>query len=388
MATSRVPGAVGRSEQCLARSPGRLGANDAADPDAPAWLQGDTPGVCGKNDAGDDDWHKEAVAPREIPVLCFDLERIERFLHGVAFWRVQHRHLNVQFKPDNDQFWKLLDKVMFWSDAKIGTLEVATASRKVVAQEVERICTTLLKEFMNEAANGPEAVMTWLNQQSQIRKIAEDGYKKTVQDVNKANQKIAGAMSTPLKVLRTVKFAADAVAEGIGIVNPLYTVGYTFVTVVAEEYSKAQAVAVVDSRDDAGGESMSESVQKGAVKAGTSDEAAEIYGKVPEKLEERFAQQAKKAQEQMKSHDAAIRKSEGKLRKHANAPVKKARTYDRIRQHVEKKTAANARLAKAAAREATAKSFAKAYKKALFLYQIFDWGKLGYEYGQDMQNYD
>jgi len=386
MSSSKVPGSTGRDEQCYARSPGSLGVNDAADSEKPDWLTGDTPGVCGKNDAADVSGKTEQ--PEVIPVLCFDLARVEKFIHGVAFWRVQHRRMKIQFQPDEDQFWKMLNKVVFWTDLELGTVTVTTADKTTVEKEVARLSRTLLEEFLAEAAKGPAAVKKWLDQQAKIRDIAEQGYQKTMAEVNKINQNVAAAMSTPLKVLRTVKFVSDLTAEGIGIVNPLYTVGYTFVTVATEEYSKAQAVALIDSRADESMDPASQSVKNGATKAATSDEAVELYGKPLDKLERKFVQQAKKAQQQMQSHDAAIRKSEAKIRKHPHAPVKKSRTYDRIRRHVEKKTAAHGKAVRSAAREATTRSFKKAFRKVLFVYQLYDWWNLGHEYGTDMQHYD
>ena len=388
MGLSRHRGVYRDEMVCFARNRVPLGFRTGLASDQEfEWLT-DTQGPLGKNDHADLKVQEKAVAstqPREIRVAAVDLEQIKRFLKGVAFWRVQRKHLNIKYKKDDSKFWEVLDKAIFWADAHPGTFEISTPSKSDVETEIENTHRRLLNEFVQVASRGPQSLKIWLEQLKRERDFCENGYRKLIAMVGKANAKISAAMKAPLKAFRRAKLLADVMAAGIGTYGgwggTAYSIAYTYVTVSLEEWSSADAVAVHMKATQAAAKDGAISVAKeGAVKGVTG---------IAANAEKNFQNKMQSAQNKMKSVDGQIRANEKKIRKSSNRPARQTKLRDWNRRLVEHKSAARSTATKAAGRKAIAHGAGKVggamVNHAVFVWLVKD---LWEDYQQDMKSYE
>lgn len=94
------------------RTPGPLGRFDAADPNVPMCMAGDTPGALGTHaDLACPEPFQTRLPPKNVPLLLFDLDRVARFLRSVGVAIAEESFTRVEWKEYDES--TLLNVLMF-----------------------------------------------------------------------------------------------------------------------------------------------------------------------------------------------------------------------------------------------------------------------------------
>ncbi len=181
MASSRRPGPVSHSYHdriVPARTPGPLGVNDHADPDARAY-SGDTPGPSGFDDG--------AVR------LCVILPTAKGFFRSsfldrtlcntfpIVPCRVHRSHCRNDSRPKED------DRALVFLD------EIETGDEPAKERPVHEKMAGLMQQFAEASSHGSRAALEFLNAQESFEVRRQPPY-------NRQSQRQANRISPPSKV--------------------------------------------------------------------------------------------------------------------------------------------------------------------------------------------
>lgn len=198
MGTTRIPVQglfPAPANMCVARSPGPLGWNDAADPNARVCLAGDTPGPAGTgSDAGAALLFSE---PRScdlaFPALAVDLGRLTRFVYTVAYAEATDRATTRGF----------------------GSGELQHGEEARIEAEARSAADAVMEQFQESLAKGPLAVQEFIAALEDRKARARASLDNKFAEAHRARNRWVSVLGGIVKGLSVVKFAATTTIKTV-----------------------------------------------------------------------------------------------------------------------------------------------------------------------------
>jgi hypothetical protein len=308
------------------RSPGPLGMNDAADPDAGICIAGDTQGPVGTGgDLGAVTHDSEQQSYQaEIHVVAVDLEKMRRFLFTVAY----------------------AEAVDAAATRGFGSAEVELGDEREVKAAARQSADLLLEELQQAMVTGPEAVQSFAAEQEARRERAKASLQRKFDEALAAGRSRVSFCGGMIKVLSCVRFSATVTVKTLSLftgpagagIDIAYSSGQAGIDQASStDESKTVAGVVVDESVEEGleelGETLNELVASGVM---TRDEKNKLEGligsykgnaeKLAEELDklERRIRESLKAGASGKKVDGLVRRRVEKLAKLKELRVKTA----------------------------------------------------------------
>jgi len=197
------------------RSPGPLGYNDAADPNAGVCIAADTPGPVGTGgDAGQQLCSDAQMScEMDVPVLSVDFDKMRHLLYTVAYAEAADQAASRGF----------------------ASAEISLGDQRQIEAAARKRADELLDELQAAMAWGPESVRSFIEAQEQRKERARASLKKKLADALKAGKDWESFFGGCIKVMSGVKFASTVTVKTVSIFTGL---GGTAIDIV---YSGATA---------------------------------------------------------------------------------------------------------------------------------------------------
>lgn len=183
-----------------ARSPGPLGLNDAADPNACVCLAGDTPGPVGTgSDAGAALlWHtyEELLQiPISFPALSVDLNRMRRFVYTVTYAEETDRAATRGFAS---------------MQLQLGEESKIEAAASIAADKI-------MENFHESLGRGPLAVQELISALEERKNRASASLNNKFAEAGRVRSRWLSLIGSATRVLIGVKFAATVTIKTLSI---------------------------------------------------------------------------------------------------------------------------------------------------------------------------
>jgi hypothetical protein len=182
-----------------ARTPGPLGVNDYADPNALAQL-GDIPGSVGVNDRVDPTLRNPGQG--NISIVLLDRTRVARFLRSVAYIQATAEMVRVQ--KESKGLW-------------FSSTEVETGNEPAKERLVDEKMDSLTQEFAEACSHGSKAAMQFLRVQEAQRTQAAAKIEQVFSAARQSNQATAKSLERWVASLKTAEYAAGTVITVAGL---------------------------------------------------------------------------------------------------------------------------------------------------------------------------
>jgi len=174
-----------------------LGHNDAADPNALAYIPGDTPGPVGTcGDGGDRRMpHEAAVCRADVPVLAVDMQKIRRLLHATAYAEAANDAATTEI-------WS--------SDLDLGDQKKIEATASAQADR-------LMQALLDAMTSGPLALQAFIETQEQRKQAAASALKAKLDNALRAGKKSERRWGEAIKFCAGVKFVSTVTVKTLGV---------------------------------------------------------------------------------------------------------------------------------------------------------------------------
>jgi hypothetical protein len=230
------------------RSPGPLGWQDAADPDEPMCIAGDTPGPVGTGWDLSSHMSIESQAPAiEVPVLEVCLEKVERFLYTVGLAEAQD----------------------FFAKRSFGSAEVQLGRPTDVEARARMSAGRLMIEFQQVLPLGPVAIHGFLKTQQQLKDKAVESLERKFAGASSAGGTQREILGGVVKFLSVVRFTSTVTVKVAGLFAPgagdLVDIGNDVALAGIDAYfaeNKKIGAVVVAQAGKSGGEWMAEQINE------------------------------------------------------------------------------------------------------------------------------
>jgi hypothetical protein len=186
---------------CPAKTPGSLGVNDRADPNASAY-SGDTPGSLGINDFADPDPPLTPADRRRYTALLLDAGRLSAFLGSVAYLQVTAEMISLQKSSIG----------LWFSTTQANTPEEAATAR--LAAERKRLLTN---QFADCCPRGSTALLEFLRTQERSRDAAKTKIQEAFAAANAANESTTRTLEHWVAGLKTTEYGAGIFLSVAGL---------------------------------------------------------------------------------------------------------------------------------------------------------------------------
>jgi hypothetical protein len=230
------------------RSPGPLGWQDAADPDEPMCIAGDTPGPVGTGWDLSSHMAIESRAPAiQVPVLEVSIEKVERFLYTVG----------------------LAESQDFFAKRGFGSAEVQLGRPVDVEARARMSAGRLMIEFQQVLPLGPVAIHEFLKTQQQQKDKAVESLNKKFSDASSAGGTQREVLGGVVKFLSVVRFTSTVTVKVAGLFAPgagdLVDIGNDVALAGVDAYfaeDKKVGAVVVSQAAESGGEWIAEQINE------------------------------------------------------------------------------------------------------------------------------
>jgi hypothetical protein len=220
------------------RSPGPLGWQDAADPDEPMCIAGDTPGPVGTGEDLSCRMHEENAAPAmNVPVLEVSIDKVEKFFYTVGQAEAQD----------------------FFAKRGFGSAEVQLGRPADVEARARLTAGRLMLEFQQVLPLGPQPIRRFLQTQQDIKDKAVESLRAKFADASKAGSTQVEVLGGIVKVLAVVRFTSTVTVKVAGLFAP----GAGDLVDIANDVALEGVDAYFDEGKEVGGVVVSKSAESG-----------------------------------------------------------------------------------------------------------------------------
>jgi hypothetical protein len=185
------------SDVTPARSPGILGLNDAANPDALVCEAGDTPGVAGTGgDAGEPACNETIMSCLvELPAIAIDLDEMRRVVYATAYAEAADLAATRGFAS---------------ADVNLG-------EQKKIEATARNRADVLMAELHAAMQGGPTAVQSFVAEQERRKERARASLKKKLDDAIDAGRNWEKAFGWTVKSLSVLKFGSTVTVKVLSL---------------------------------------------------------------------------------------------------------------------------------------------------------------------------
>jgi hypothetical protein len=221
------------------RSPGPLGWQDAADPDEPMCIAGDTPGPVGTGFDLSCQMSDESQASRmEVPMLEVSIDKVSRFFYTVGQAEAQDSLAKRGF----------------------GSAEVELGRPADVEARARLTGGRLMADFQNVLPLGPKEVHAFLQTQQAQKDKSVESLRKKFSDASKAGSAQVEALGACIKFFAAVRFTSTVTVKVVGLFAP----GAGDLVDIGNDVALAGVDAYFEDGKKVGGVMVSQGAESGA----------------------------------------------------------------------------------------------------------------------------
>lgn len=307
MAGSRLAKEYHSSLKMPVRTPGALGVNDAADPDAPLLRRGDTPGSLGAGaDRSDPGAGKAPVGYHHaVPILLFDKRQVIPFLRSVALSKAQESHTRLQWREYNDSTVLNIIYGLFPWKGRPGWVEAETGAPQEIKRIADKDTDHLIEVWAAKCAQGPAEVQWWMKAQENIRANCLQTVQMVFREASQLNADVRREAAEGIKRLAYIKCSSDLILTGLGLVTGASAVAavawggaatglaYGLTTSFVKEWDKGPGAQVIAIVKEGGKEKAQDMLKEAGESAGGKILEGEALSRRVQQLESLVAEYEK-----------------------------------------------------------------------------------------------
>jgi hypothetical protein len=179
------------------RSPGPLGRNDAADPNAQICIAADTPGPVGiGGDVGEQLCSNAMMfCEMNVPVLSVDIEKMRRILYTVAYAEAADQAATRGF----------------------GSAEISLGDQNQIEAMARHAADQLMEELVVAMEMGPESVRSFIDSQEGRKDRARASLKGKLDDAGKVGKNWVSVLGGVVKGLSGLKFGSTVTIKTLSL---------------------------------------------------------------------------------------------------------------------------------------------------------------------------